>query len=85
MAKSIVSIVRGTNADKMVEEALSLLGGVNSLIKPSSVVVIKPNSIGWQPAERGFSTSPAMVGAVIKELRKVKPKEIIMAEECGDV
>ena len=39
MLKSLVSIVKGTDVDKMVEEALSLLGGVDSLIKPGSVVV----------------------------------------------
>ena len=43
MPKSVVSIVKGTDAEKMVEEALSLLGGVSSLIKPGSVVVVKPN------------------------------------------
>ena len=37
MPKSVVSIVKGTDAGKMVEEALSLLGGVGSLIKPGSV------------------------------------------------
>ena len=46
MLKSLVSIVKGTDVDKMVEEALSLLGGVDSLIKPGSVVVVKPN-ISW--------------------------------------
>jgi len=44
MSKSIVSIVKGTDTEKLVDEALSLLGGVESLIKPNSVVVIKPNA-----------------------------------------
>ena len=83
MPKSVVSIVKGTDAGKMVEEALSLLGGVSSLIKPGASVVIKPNAIGGQPPERGANTSPAVVSAVIKELRKAKPKEIIMAESAG--
>ncbi len=80
MAKSVVSIVKGTDAEKMVEEALSLLGGVSSLIKPGSTVVFKPNGIGGRPPERATSTSPEVISAVIKELRKAKPKEIIMAE-----
>ncbi|MFC2043947.1 DUF362 domain-containing protein [Chloroflexota bacterium] len=80
MTKSVVSVVKGTDAEKMVAEALSLIGGVSSLIKPGSVVVIKPNSIGDRPPERVTSTSPEMVGAVIKELRKAKPKEIILTE-----
>jgi uncharacterized protein (DUF362 family) len=42
--KSIVSIVKGEQAQPMVEEALSLLGGVESLIKRDSTIVIKPNA-----------------------------------------
>ncbi|MFC2044768.1 DUF362 domain-containing protein, partial [Chloroflexota bacterium] len=80
MAKSVVSVVKGTDAEKMVAEALSLIGGVSSLIKPGAVVVIKPNSINNRPPERAISTSPEMIRAVIKELRKAKPKEIIMTE-----
>lgn len=83
MPKSTVSIVKGTDAEKMVEEALSLLGGVTSLIKPGSTVVVKPNAIGGLPPERGANTSPAFIGAVIKVLRKAQPKEIIMAESAG--
>ena len=80
MPKSIVSIVKGTDAEKLVDEALSLLGGVESLIKPNSTVVVKPNAGHDFPAETCVNTSPAVVSAVIKVLRKAKPKEIILAE-----
>ena len=80
MERSIVSIVKGTDPDKMVEEVLSLLGGVDNLIKPNSTVVIKPNAGHPIPAETSANTSPAFVAAVIKVLRKANPKEIIMAE-----
>ena len=70
MPKSVVSIVKGMNAEKMVEEALNQLGGVTNLIKPGSSVVIKPNAIGGYPPERAGDTSPAVISAVIKELRK---------------
>lgn len=80
MAKSVVSIVKGTNAEQMVEEALALLGGVTNLIKPNSTVVIKPNSGHPIPPETSANTSPAMIKAVIKVLRKAEPKEIILAE-----
>ncbi len=43
MDKSIVSIVKGPDLGKMVEEVVSLLGGINILIKPTSTVVVKPN------------------------------------------
>jgi len=38
--KSVVSIAKGTDVGKMVEEALSLLAGVETLLKPNSTVVI---------------------------------------------
>src|SRR4030042_5102240 len=83
MAKSIVSIVKGTDAGEMVTEALSLLGGVSSLIKPNSTVVIKPNAGHPFKDETSVNTSTAVVSAVIKELRKAQPKEIILAESSA--
>ena len=83
MQKSVVSIVKGTDATKMVEEALSLLGGVNSLIKPNSTVVVKPNAGHYYPPESSVNTSPAMVTAIIKVLRKARPRQIILAESSA--
>ncbi len=83
MAKSAVSIVKGTDPEKMIEEALSLLGGVNNLIKPNSTVVLKPNSGHPIPPETSANTSPAFVTATIKVLRKAQPKEIILAEAAA--
>jgi uncharacterized protein (DUF362 family) len=92
--KSIVSIVKGTDVESMVTEVLSYLGGVTSLIKPNSTVVIKPNVGHPFKEETSVNTNPGLVAAVIKELRKAKPKQIILAEasargcdtlECLDV
>jgi len=83
MAKSVVSIVKGTDPEKMVTEALSLLGSVTSLIKPNSTVVIKPNAGHLNTPEDSVNTSPGVVTAVIKEIRKTKPKEIIVAESAA--
>ncbi len=44
MDKSIVSIVKGLDADRMVEQAVDHLGGVKSIIQAGSTVVIKPNA-----------------------------------------
>ena len=83
MSKSIVSIVKGTDAEKMVADALAHLGGVESLIKPNSTVVLKPNAGHPAPPESSVNTSPAVVAAVIKEMRKANPKEIILAESAA--
>ncbi len=78
--KSVVSIVKGEQAQSMVEEALSLLGGVESLIKQDSTVVIKPNAGHTYGPETSVNTSPQMVKAVVQTVRKANPKKIILAE-----
>ncbi|RLG43549.1 MAG: hypothetical protein DRN81_06330 [Thermoproteota archaeon] len=80
MGKSIVSIAKGTNVEKMVEEVLEPLGGVKNLIKRNSTVVLKPNAGHVAPPESSVNTNPELVAAVIKEVRKAEPKEIILAE-----
>ena len=83
MAKSVVSITKGKNIEEMVERSLSLLGGVESLIKRNSTVVVKPNAGHMGAPESSVNTNPALVGAVIKELRKAQPKKIILAEAAA--
>ena len=51
MTKSIVSIAKGTDVEKMVAEVLEPLGGVKGLIRPKSTVVLKPNAGHVAPAE----------------------------------
>ena len=80
MKKSAVAIVKGEQAQSMVEEALALLGGIGSLIRPNSTVVIKPNAGHFYVPETSVNTSPAMVKAVIKAIRKGNPRKIILAE-----
>jgi len=80
MAKSVVSIVKGTDAEQMVDKAFALLGGLDSLIRPNATIVIKPNAGHPVKAETAGCTSPEMVSAVIKVLQKAKPKDIIVAE-----
>ncbi len=83
MAKSVVSIVKGTDADKMIEEAFNLLGGVSALIKPNSTVVIKPNAGHPVLPETAGCTSPEMVASTIRVVKKANPKDIIVAESAA--
>ena len=80
MQKSVVAIIKGKQAPPMVAELLSLLGGVASLIKPNSTVVIKPNAGHFYKPETSVNTSPAVVAAIINEVKKAKPRKIILAE-----
>jgi uncharacterized protein (DUF362 family) len=83
MAKSVVSIVKGDGLEKMVEEALDHLGGVKSIIKKGSMVVLKPNAGHPGPPETSINTNPAVVSAVIKIIQKANPKKIILAEAAA--
>lgn len=67
----------------MVAEVFSLLGGLENLIKPNSTVVLKPNAGHPAAAETSVNTNPAVVAAVINEVKKAKPKEIIVAEAAA--
>lgn len=80
MAKSIVSIVKGKDPEGMVEQALDHLGGVRSLIKPGSTVVVKPNAGHEGSPASSVNTSPEVVSAVVRVLKKANPGKIILAE-----
>ena len=83
MEKSIVSIAKGSDVQSLVDEALSLLGGLESFVKPGASVVVKPNVGHPAPPETSVNTNPAVVAAVIAAIRRCKPKEIILAEASG--
>ena len=83
MSKSIVSIVKGTIADEMVNNALNLLGGVESLIKEGSTVVVKPNAGHVGSADTSVCTSPEVVKAVINAIKRANPGKIIVAESAA--
>ena len=83
MEKSIVSIVKGTDADRMVEQAVDHLGGVKSLIGSGSTVVIKPNAGHEGAPETSVNTSPEVVTAVIRLVKQAHPGKIILAESSA--
>ena len=83
MAKSVVSIARGKTIQETVTKTLYQLGGITSLVKPGDVVVLKPNAGHPLPPETSVCTNPEFVAAVIREVRKAHPKEIIVAEAAA--
>ena len=78
--KSTVSIAKGDDVGKLVFDVLQPLGGVEKLIEPKSTVVIKPNAGHLGGPETSINTNPDLIAAIIREVRKAKPKEIIVAE-----
>jgi len=83
MAKSTVSIVKGSNPYKMVYEAIDQLGGISTFIKKNSTVVIKPNAGHMGPPDSSVNTNPSVVSAVIEVVKKAEPVKIILAESSA--
>jgi uncharacterized protein (DUF362 family) len=83
MQKSIVSIVKGDDPDRMVECAIDHVGGVRSIIRAGSTVVIKPNAGHEGAPETSINTSPAVVAAVIRAVQRANPGRIILAESSA--
>lgn len=83
MFKSTVSIARGFDPEKLIFDVLAPFGGIKSLIRARATVVIKPNAGHPAPPESSVNTSPDLVAALIREVRKADPAEIILAESAA--
>jgi uncharacterized protein (DUF362 family) len=71
-----LAVVHGLDAETMVREALTQLGGIEHFISKGDRVLIKPN-VGWdrQP-EQAANTNPEVVAAVVKLCREAGAGEI---------
>ena len=78
--KSIVSIVKGKDIEAMVDEAIDLIGGIESIVKPGNVILIKPNVHGAHPLEDHITVDPRLVAAVVKKCKKAGAKEVLVGE-----
>ena len=83
MEKSVVSIVKGTDPDVMVQQAIDLWGGIEAIVKPGATVVIKPNAGHVGVPGSSVNTNPEVVTAVIEAVKKANPKHIILAESAA--
>lgn len=82
--KSRVAIVRGNNyseAERMVKEALNLLG-IKEICKKDDNVLIKPNMVIPTPPEIGETTHPAVVAAMVKICKKTGAT-VNVGDSCG--
>ena len=82
-----VAIVKGKNGKdlgevrKMMAELFSLIGPAPKLIPRGSRVLIKPNLTAEENLwEKGIVTGPIFMRALVEEVQKAQPAEIIIAE-----
>ena len=60
-----------------VKQAIDLIGGISSFIKPESRVLVKPNLLMAKEPEFGIDTHPEVVRAVVKVLKDINCKIFI--------
>ncbi len=64
--RSIVSLIRCNtyefkDLEVAIGDALDLLGGISSFVRPGDRVLLKPNLLSAHPPERRITTDPAVV------------------------
>ncbi len=79
--KTRVALIKGEDPKISVNEAVSLLGGIERFVRPRSVVVIKPNLLGPYPPETGMGTHPEVIRAVIDLCKKAGASRIIVGDD----
>jgi uncharacterized protein (DUF362 family) len=73
-------IARGLDPARNVRAAVERLGGMDRLVGPADVVVIKPN-IGWDRApEQGANTHPEVVAEVVRLCREARAGRVIVSD-----
>ncbi len=80
-----IAIVRGKDAERMVEAAIGRFGGIEKFVQPGDMVVIKPN-VGWdRTPEQAANTNPDVVAAVVRQCVKARAGRIVVTDvSCND-
>src|SRR4030042_589394 len=82
-----VAVVKGKNGKdlkevrRMMGEIFTLIGPAAQIIPPHSRVLIKPNLTAEENLwEKGVLTGPVFMQALVEEVQKAHPAEVIIAE-----
>jgi uncharacterized protein (DUF362 family)/NAD-dependent dihydropyrimidine dehydrogenase PreA subunit len=80
--------------ERGLNDALELIGGMESFVRPGDKVLIKPNMLEGLPPEKAVTTNPEVTRAVIREVKKQGAIPVVgdspgttgtikAAEKCG--
>lgn len=83
MSKVIISDVQNNEISEIIKNVFDIFG-VAEKVKDKKVLV-KPNLLGPFPPERGVTTDPRIISAIVRELKKCKPKEIVVGDNSGSI
>lgn len=79
--KALVALIHGHHPATMLEEGLSLLGGLERLPVQGKRVLIKPNVVNDRPPPT--TTNPQVIGAVVRLIRAAGAAEVLVADSSG--
>jgi len=83
MSKVIISDVQNNEISEIIKNVFEIFG-VEDKVKDKKVLV-KPNILGPFPPERGVTTDPRIISAVVQELKKCRSKEIVVGDNSGSI
>jgi len=84
MPKPKVAIAKGKNVEQIVEKSLSLISGIEKVVRPGDIVLVKPNLTAvWPGMNPGVVTNARIVRSVIRLAKRAKAGEVIIGEGSG--
>ena len=83
MSKVIISDTQNNEISEIIKNVFEIFG-VRDKVKDKKVLV-KPNLLGAFPPERGVTTDPRVISAIVQELKKCGSKEIIVGDNSGSI
>lgn len=84
LPQSVLAAVRDGSRAAMLDQAMSMLGGMGVFVKKGQRVLVKPN-IGWDvPPERGANTHPEVVARVIELCRDAGASSVTVFDNSCD-
>jgi uncharacterized protein (DUF362 family) len=76
--KSLISLVGGENVEGMVQRAVDLLGGWETIGVQGKRVLVKPNVVSGDGPPT--TTNPKVVGAIVKSLYQAGASQVIVGD-----
>ena len=76
--RTLVGVVRGDDIDRMVREAVELLGGIDRLAVRGKTVLVKPDVVSDQPPPA--TTNPEVVRAVVRLFKAAGAGRVIVGD-----
>jgi uncharacterized protein (DUF362 family) len=76
--KILVGVVQGDDVDRMVREAVAMIGGLGRLAVRGKTVLIKPNVVSDQPPPA--TTNPKVVGSVVRLFKEAGASRVIVGD-----